>query len=62
MVNQYNFFHKKRRLSDSEADKSSLIDARITTEDGACLDHEVKKLKAISDAVNGKAIERNLKL
>lgn len=56
-------FHKKRRSSDDGGEnRSSLLDARITTEDGACIDENVKRLKAISETMSGKIREKNKKM
>ena len=56
-------FHKKRRSSDDEGEnKSSMLDARITTEDGACIDENVKRLKAISETMQGKIRDKNKKM
>ena len=38
------------------------MDARITTEDGANIDEDFRKLQAMSDTVNEKAQEKNKKL
>ena len=38
------------------------MDARITTEDGACIDENVKRLKAISETMSGKIKEKNRKM
>jgi hypothetical protein len=56
----------KKREEDSDSsyrESSTMGDAcRITTEDGAGLDHDLKKLKAISTTVSQKAIDKNKKM
>lgn len=56
----------KKREEDSDSsyrESSTMGDAcRITTDDGAGLDHDIKKLKAISTAVNEKAADKNKKM
>jgi hypothetical protein len=57
---------KKREEEDSDSsyrESSTMGDAcRITTEDGAGLDLDIKKLKAITQAVHEKAAERTKKM